>query len=364
MVSPEIYFGVYIFAVSVLTLFCIYTYTQYPTRRVLKSNINGEYVIPATITILLILYIGFRPLSRIFVDMMNYNETFNYITNSGEYFELDGGSTNFIFDNLFNYLATNYYEVVVLFVIIATLYFGCLYWSLKKIFPNDLLYALVVYLGALSTFAYGTNGIKAGAAASIFLLVFAFYKKPIIAAIFAIISLGFHHSMTVVIYAFILAYFIRNPKWFLFGWLFCLFIAALHFDWLTGFLAEFADDQSASRYLLADEDAWGGKLGFRWDFIVYSLPPILIGIWTIYKHKVIDRLYQLLLCTYLATNGFWLLCIYVPFNNRIAYLSWFLLPIVSIYPFLKLRLRTRQYIQLNYVAGFYLAFTVLSYIFL
>lgn len=342
----------------------MYIYSHYKTSRVLQCNRQGEYIIPLIITLVAIIYIGFRPLSGIFVDMLNYNESYTFLSNSGDIYQFENETSNIIFDNLFRYLATNFYEVVVLFVIIAALYFGCMYWALKKIFPNDLLYALVVYLGALSTFAYGTNGIKAGAAASIFLLVFAFYKKPIIAAIFALISLGFHHSMTVVIYAFILAYFIRNPKWFFFGWLFCLFIAALHLDWLTGFLAEFADDQSASRYLLEDESAWSGKLGFRWDFIIYSLPPILIGIWTIYKHKVIDRLYQLLLCTYLVTNAFWLLCIYVPFNNRIAYLSWFLLPILSIYPFLKFRLRTRQYIQLNYVTGYFIAFTLLTYIFL
>lgn len=235
-----------------------------------------------------------------------------------------------------------------------------MYWSIKKIFPNDILFALLIYLGAFSTYSYAVNGIKAGAAASIFLLAFSFYKKPIISAIFCLISLGFHHSMILPTFAFAVAYIFKNPKYFFLGWLICLFISFFQIPGITDFLAQFTDDQSIERYLSSEGELWGGKTGFRWDFILYSLPPILIGAWTLYNHNIKDRLYQILLCTYLAVNGIWMLCMYVPFNNRIAYLSWFILPILIVYPFFKFKLFSRQYIALNYIVTIYLAFTLFT----
>lgn len=356
------YYSFYLILISILTIFCIFKYSYLSPDRIGKSHKNNN--IPSIILIsFLILFIGLRPLSGTFIDMMNYNEAFNSVQSKSSGFEYNDDTDNFIFDNLFSYIANNYYDVFIFFFIISSIYFICLFWSLKFIFPNDLFYALVIYLGAFSTFSYATNGIKAGAAASIFLLVFAFYRKPLLIVLFSILSLGFHHSMILPIFGFALAYFFKNPKWFFWGWIFCLILSFFHITSITEFLASFADEKG-QRYLLGDEIGWGGKIGFRWDFILYSLIPIFIGVWAIYHHRVIDRLYQLLLCTYLALNGIWMLCMYVPFNNRIAYLSWFMLPVVSIYPFLKMKTGTRQYIQLNYIASFFLAFTILCYIFL
>lgn len=356
------YYSFYLILISILTFFCIFKYSYLSPDRIGKS-LRLNYIPSIILISFLILFIGLRPLSGTFIDMMNYNEAFNAVQSNSRGFEYNNDTDNFIFDNLLSYIANNYYEIIVFFFIIAFIYFICMFWALKLIFPNDLFYALVIYLGALSTFSYATNGIKAGAAASLFLLVFAFYRKPILIVLFGIISLGFHHSMVLPILGFAFAYFIRNPKWFFMGWIFCLFLSFFHINAITEFLANFVDDKGQS-YLLGDEIGWGGKTGFRWDFVLYSLIPILIGIWAIYRHRVIDRLYQLLLCTYLAVNGIWMLCMYVPFNNRIAYLSWFMLPVVSIYPFIKLKTGTRQYIQLNYVASFFLAFTLLTYFFL
>jgi hypothetical protein len=47
-----------------------------------------------------------------------------------------------------------------------------------------------------------------------------------------------------------------------------------------------------------------------------------------------DPFYVRLVNTYLMANGFWVLVINTSFSNRFAYLSWFLMPWVLIYPFL------------------------------
>lgn len=358
MISPKLYLDLYLTIITVLTLYCFLRYSRYTEIRLNTYNHTATYIPSLLLILFLIIFIGFRPLSGVFIDMVNYFEAYEYLGNNNTNFVFDWDSDNLIFNNLFNYLATNLYEIVLFFVIIASIYFICMFLALKKIFPNDLFYALIIYLGAFSTFSYATNGIKAGAAASIFLLTFAYYRRPILIIIFCLISLGFHHSMTLPIVAFVLAYFIKNPKYFYYAWLICLILSFFHITAITDFFAEFADEKGQG-YLLGEEE-WGGKTGFRWDFILYSLPPMLIGLWAIYKHHVCDRLYQLLLCTYIFVNGIWLLCMYVPYNNRIAYLSWFILPVVSIYPFFKFKLENRQYIQLNYVVTVYLAFTIFA----
>lgn len=347
---------------AILTLVCIYRYSFYTENRIKDAYNQRRNASSIILAIIVFLFIGFRPLSGAFVDMMNYATYYSarqqYIKGG---FEFDPNSTNFIFDNLFNYLSLNYYEIIIFFVIIALIYVFCIFFALKKIYPNDLFYALVVYLGAFSTFSYGTNGIKAGAAASIFLLVFAYYKKPIIAALFLFLSLGFHHSMILPIVAFLLAYFVRNPKFYFYGWIFCLVMAIFHVTAFQELFGNLTDE--GSEYLLADEDAWGGRKGFRWDFVLYVLPALYIGWWTIYKHKVSDCLFQLLLCTFLTVNGAWMLCMYMPYNNRLAYLSWFILPVIYIYPFMKFKLQENQYKLLNYIAGMYISFSIFSIFF-
>lgn len=356
-INPWYYSQVYYIVMAVLTLFCIIQYSRYSDIRITNNNQSSTNVSAIVLIVIVILFIGLRPIGDVFFDMNNYIRGFENRQYRGYGFEFNWNKENVIFDNLYNYMAQNNFEIILFFLLISIIYFGCIYFAIKKIYPNDLFYALIIYLGALATFSYGTNGIKAGAAASIFLLAFAYYRKPIIAALFLWLSLGFHHSMSVVIAAFILSYLVRNPKWFFYGWLFCLAMAIFHVTAFQELFANFADE-SGSGYLLGKENEWGGRKGFRWDFILYVMPVVYIGWWTIYKHKLIDRLFQLLLCTFLTVNGIWMLCMYMPYNNRLAYLSWFILPIVCIYPFLKFKIQNNQYKLLNWVASIYISFSI------
>jgi hypothetical protein len=74
--------------------------------------------------------------------------------------------------------------------------------------------------------------------------------------------------------------------------------------------------------------------GFRIDFILYSAVPILLGRWLSFKNFTKSQQYQFILNVYTLVNSIWMLCMYAEFTNRIAYLSWFMYPIVLIYPFI------------------------------
>lgn len=73
---------------------------------------------------------------------------------------------------------------------------------------------------------------------------------------------------------------------------------------------------------------------FRWDFLLYSSMPILLAWYTIFKRKLYDNTYLIILGTYMYANSFWVLAIRAIFSNRIANLSWFLYPILLAYPLL------------------------------
>lgn len=216
-------------------------------------------------------------------------------------------------------------------------------------------------MGAFSTFSYATNGIKAGAAAALFLCAIAYRDRIWIAALLLFASLGFHHSMIVPIAAFIGALVCKKPKYYYAFWVFCFLIALGNITYFQELFAGLSKDQSAVNYLTNTSTDWGGKTGFRWDFVIYSSFPLLVGWYTVFKRKVKSERYNFILNIYLFTNAIWLLCMYVPFNNRIAYLSWCLYPIVLVYPFFNCGQMTHEKQIMNCVVWIQLLFTLGMY---
>lgn len=346
MFPPYIYFPVYSIVVILLTAVMTIRYQTLSTEQLIysgKPTSNWAWSIPIAFA----LFIGFRPVSGIFVDMGNYNQVY-YNLLYGREFEWDWQSTNFIFDNIYNWLASERFEINVFFVGSAIIYFVGTYIGLRKLFPSNALYAFICFLGAFSTYSYGTNGLKAGMAASLFIIAIAYYTKPLIALIFLFLSLGFHHSMILPIVAAIIVFFYRNSKVYLLFWVLALIIAILHITYFQEWFGGMADEEGSS-YLLETNENWGGKVGFRWDFVLYSVLPIITGYYWVTRNNIKDAGFLILYNTYVLTNAVWMLCMYANFTNRIAYLSWFLYPIVLIFPLLKLDLLERQSMILTYI---------------
>lgn len=358
MISGALYSKIYILVLTVITIGLTFRYSFYTNERVLVKKTESP-IYSLVLMVVLILWIGFRPLHSAFVDMFNYTEMYGAITNYKDYNGFDSDSDNLIFSNLFTWMAYEDFDIEYFFLVIATIYFTCIWFACRLLFPNDTLYAFVIYLSAFSTFSYATNGIKAGAAAAIFLVAIALRNRNLwLCVLFALLSWGFHHSMYVSLAVFALTFFVRNPKIYLWFWFFCIVLSAIKFNPFSNIMTELADD-SSMKYLDGEygED-WGGKIGFRLDFLIYSAVPIAIGCYTIFKLKIKDAFYNFLFNLYTGINAIWVLCMYIPFNNRIAYLSWCMLPIVSIYPMLRLNMQYNQYRLLNGVVWVYLLFTL------
>ena len=350
--DPKYYSDIYMLIVTMFTLFTI---SGIQSNEILFDRERQQQVPTVLLAIFFILFIGFRPISNIFVDMVNYSQYYDVIL--GNPFSFITDTENVIFDNLFNYLASCNIDITFLFFLMAALYFGAIVAACNKLFHNNSLLAFLIYLAAFSTFSYATNGLKAGVSASLFLVSVAYKENKLTSILFLLISLGFHHSMVLPITAFILVTFYKDSKTCMLGWLLCVLISAAHITFFQTLFAGFSDESGAD-YLLSDGSDWGGHTGFRFDFVIYSAMPVIMGYWVIIKQKIESEMYQFLLNLYLVTNSVWMLCMYANFTNRIAYLSWFLYPIVLIYPLLNLEIIPDQYKLLKKVVFAHLGFTL------
>ena len=208
----SIYQPLYLFLITILTFVIMKKYAIWGYARFIRHNYSNISSALA-LTVFLFIFIGLRPLDgRYFVDMTGYNMVY-YWHHYNARFYFNWNSQNFIFDNLYAWMGSMKFDIDWFFLLIAAIYFFCIFISCRKIFPRDTYLALVVYLAAFSTFSFGTNGIKAGAAASIYLVALGYYcqNNKIMAVFFLWLSLGFHHSMLAPIVAFTIAHFYKNP---------------------------------------------------------------------------------------------------------------------------------------------------------
>ncbi|MBD5228356.1 MAG: hypothetical protein HDS67_10085 [Bacteroidales bacterium] len=355
MLPAPLYSPIYLTIVTILTIALSIRYKKLSDYDILHG-VNKTLIFQTAIPIIIALFIGFRPLSGYyFGDMSNYN--IYYTSLYGKEFIFSWDKKNFLFDNFIEWLSANQYEVTTFFVYCSFIYFLGTYIGLRTIFNNNSLYAFICFLGAFSTFSYGTNGLKAGMAAAIFYIALSYYNKPLIFALFLWISLGFHHSMILPIIAVVITYFYRNSRIYLLFWFVTLIIAFLHITYFQTLLGEISEEGNNS-YLNNIDTDWGGKGGFRLDFILYSCVPIITGYYWYVRRNLKDKLYSIIYNTYILTNGVWMLCMYASYTNRIAYLSWFLFPLVLIYPLLKFDLFERQGKIVNYTVWGQLLFTL------
>lgn len=355
MLSAALYQTVFLLLVFCMTVLVMQRYVIVDfSDREQGAVINDR--ITWIFTLFLIFFIGFRPISdRYFVDMGGYAINYKALFWK-KAFHFTWDTDNIIFDNLFAYWGSRSVPVEYLFLLLACIYFICMAVACKKMFPKDMMLSFLVYLGAFSTFSYGTNGMKAGAAASIFLLAIAYRKNMWIAIPTLLISIGFHHSMVVSVAVYIISLLVKDRRYFLYGWLVCLFMAAFQITYFQELFAGLTDEHGAG-YLAVEEEGRHVS-GFRPDFILYSAIPIFLGNYLFRKFEIEDDDYSFMWNLYAGTNAIFLLCTYGTFINRIAYLSWLMYPFVLIYPFLNSNLGDFQNRYLRYAVYGHLGFTL------
>lgn len=366
MIPASLYHNIYLFLVTILTLVAFRKYIYKDDLYEDESSNTELYTILLISSI--VLFIGLRPASipncwKYFGDTQNYVQIYE-VFYEGANFTFDRNTDSIIFDNLFAWWGSAQLGYTSFFLFLSIIYFTTSYLGIRKLFPNDKLAVYLVFLAAFSTYSYSVNGIKAGAASSLFLWAIAYRDNLKICIPLILISWGFHHSMIMPVAAFVTTIFFKNPKIYFGFWAFCLLMAIAHVTAFAHFFAGATTEHGAS-YLLGDGTNDGTKGGFRLDFIIYSAMPVLVGWYAVVKKQLeLSDTYINLLNLYLCLNGVWMLCMYANFTNRIAYLSWFLYPIVLIYPFLNEDWGEDRYQKFGYVMLAHLGFTLfMNYIY-
>jgi len=343
-IPVEIYTSLYYFIILFVTLFiCV------------ELHIKGykESSFGFLLLLFILVYMGLRPISGVFTDMVNYSEQFNNAQN--RYIDIQSKDVGFDFFMLFSSKMMN---VNSFFFLCAFLYIYTLYLVCKKWFTEYWFYAFILLVGSFSFWAYGTNGIRNGIAGSLFLLGIS-RDKRVWQIVLIFIAINFHKSILLPTLGFIIAQFFNKPKIMIGFWLLCipLSLAAGGF-WETFFAGLGFEDERLS-YLtqgnVNDDDF--SSTGFRWDFILYSATAVFAGWYFIVKKGFKDKIYYWVFNTYVFANAFWILVIRANFSNRFAYLSWFMMALVIVYPFLKENSMKIQPRVLAWVILLYFSFT-------
>lgn len=336
MFSPQYYYPIFIYSIILLSVaqyMNLQSISQYTLLTAKKREV-GIFLY----CVAFIIVVGLRPISYHFGDTVNYAHTYYgyqrglllYDSNSSEW--------------LFNWMMANAskrMDVQNFFLIIEILYMIPMLWACKRFFSKNLGIAMLFCLGAFSFFTYGTNGIRNGMACSLILLALSFLigikTEKIIAGILCFCAYNVHHSTALPILCMIIAYFYRNTRMIMSFWLFSILISLVAGGTVESFFSGLGFDDRLSGYINSHQyDDSFSSTGFRWDFLLYSVIPIWLGWYVIFKKNMVDRNYQILLNTYILCNAFWVMLIRASFSNRFAYLSWFMYPLVLAYPLLTL----------------------------
>lgn len=337
-------------------LFMVVFFTFLKTR---TDNINSDKHLQfiRNVGVLLIVfivpYMGLRPISgRYFGDTSTYASYFTEYQSGGVI--LPG--SDYLF-HLFTQLCSQVMTVHVYFLICAILYIIPLYIACKTWFKKYWGYAFLFLVVSFSFWAGGVNGVRSAIATSFVLL--AFSRKSLSSKIFwFVLAVGFHKSMLLPIAAFCLTLFVNKPKWYFFGWVVSIPLSLLAGGFWETFFAGLIEDDRAS-YLTAGNvgDDEFASTGFRWDFLLYSAAAVYASFYFIYKKKYFNDNYFRLVSIYLTVNAFWILVIRANFSNRFAYLSWFMMGIIIIYPLLKKNMVPNQLKVIGSILVAYFAFT-------
>ena len=305
---------------------------------------------------LIILHIGLRPISSFyFTDMGTYAQSFRAYAS--------GSQVDKIGDIYFNYFmkwCSSVMSIDAFFFLCALLYVIPLYYATKTLFKQYWFYSFLMLVISLSFWSYGTNGIRNGIATSLFLLAIT-RKNKYFLILFIIIAGMCHKSLYIPIIAFLITNYYKNIKNILIFWVICIPLSlALGSFWENFFLKfGFGDEERLSGYLSGNQDTLdiAVKTGFRWDFLLYGFIAVFAGWYFIFKKKFNDPIYNRIYSTFLIVNAFWILVIRANFSNRFAYLSWFMMGIVIIYPFLKNQFFNKQYEIISKIIVAYFIFT-------
>ena len=336
------YQDVYIILMLIVTM--IYATRIYNSRYSLViAKINP---IEALFTcFFLIIFLGLRPIHPVFMDTTGYADYYEYIKDVPRFDLL--GNRDIGFD-YFRFICSRFLPVEGFFLLCEFLYITPIILACIHINNKSYPILLLAIAGSFSFYGATINVIRMGIASSFSILAFSLLiderKKHYITA-FLLFFLAFRTQASIVlpIASFIVTYFYlyKHPNLLFYAWILSIPISLNYHTFFENLFISLGFDDRLEENINAqyDQFAYEGfaHSGFRWDFLIYSAGGVLWSRYLIFSRKIKDKPFIALVGTYILANAFWILVIRAKFSDRFAGLSWYLYPIILIYPLLKYR---------------------------
>lgn len=359
--DPSLYYPVYIYSILFISLgYSVYIANQNVGFIFAKTNNMSIMVCILLYTII----VGLRPVHALyFGDTANYALSFSNYEN--ELMPFDNNSSEFIFE-WFMYQCSQLMNVHGFFLLIHIFYMIPVLWACYRFVPNHYLMMMLFFMGSFSFFPYGVNGIRNGMACSLIIAALACvhgsYINKIIGGILCFAAFNIHRSTALPIACILGSFFVKDTRYIMGFWIFSIVISLVAGGPIEAFFASLGFDDRMTAYGSVNVDASAfSSTGFRWDFLLYSAMPIVLGYYVVFVRKVWDKNYLLLLNTYILCNSFWVMMIRASYSNRFAYLSWFMYALVLAYPCLKLPIWKDQGAKTAMIFMAHLGFTLVMY---
>ena len=251
------------------------------------------------------------------------------------------------------------------FAVVYAIYVFSALACVKILMPNKTMLGMIFVWTSLMYYSFGVNGIRNGMACHLLLIGFAFILKG--RALFwpgaglCLLAFGTHRSTMLPIAAFVVGRFLlKDARYVVYFWLLSIPISLVAGPAVTSFFSGLGFDDRMAGYANPEADTSGfSHSGFRWDFLFYSMWPVVMTWVNCVKRKCTDNWYRVLSITYCLSNAFWVMVIRASFSNRFAYLSWFLYPIIIAYPLVNIDIWENQDRKTGYILLAYAGFTFL-----
>jgi len=363
MIPVEYYTTVYYTVLSICIVFMVIPILKYANlQQFSKSILNFNSIV---LLIIVICFIGFRdPWGswRYFGDTGSYTRIYESLKMGNDFIAIKDSGFYF-----FMKFAGKLLSIQFFYILCALLYVIPPFLAFKKWFGKNAFFALAIFVVSMSFWGFGINGVRNGLATSLLLYAFSLQGQKVKMIVFMLLAISFHKSVLLPIVAYFIAYNYTNTKVLIRLWFFMVLFSYFFGDSIEVFVQNFISftnfaDTRRTQNLFANE--LEGQLmerRYRLDFILYSTFPIFMGYLYTVKKKVSNVFYSQLLNIYIISNTVWVFLIYAAYTNRVAYLSWFLLPVILIYPLLKYKLFKKQNKLIAYLIFGSLLLTVLLY---
>lgn len=362
-ISPWYYSTTYYILFLFLSWGTVLYYIGSSAQKILHAEGSSMQGVALFLTLALSIFIGLRPVAGAFGDMAMYGHHYLNIVNGLVPISLQG---EWLWEDIAAFCKTIGLSLNEYFLVISFGYFAGMFICSFLLMRKNLWMAVIFFYVSFSCYSFSTNGLRNGLGCSIDLIAMSLFamggaKRPA-GIVLMFLAMGIHRSTILPSAATVVSlYLIKDTKMAIRFWIASIAISLAAGPLVEQFFSALGFDDRMDKYSSVNQDVSSmdqfSMSGFRWDFLLYSAFPVAM-IWYVTRYrKFTDQIYTIFANSYLLCNAFWIMVIRSAFSNRFAYLSWFLYPVVIVYPLLRMNLFKDQDRKTALILFLYSGFT-------